>query len=74
MLGRIVREAWVAWASEQPEPKPSWLVPWDELSESDKEADRRIGEAVALSVRRDFDSLKMSGTLTLNVARLMPLP
>jgi hypothetical protein len=46
-LGRIVREAWVRWAQTQPSPKPSWLVPYDELSEADKEADRQIGEAVA---------------------------
>jgi hypothetical protein len=46
-LGRVVRGAWVAWAREQPDPRPSWLVPYDELPERDKEADRRIGEAVA---------------------------
>ena len=46
-LGRIVREAWVKWAQTQPNPKPSWLVPYDELSEPDKEADRQIGETVA---------------------------
>lgn len=46
-LGRLVREAWVRWALTQPEPKPSWLVPYDELAEPDKEADRQIGEAVA---------------------------
>lgn len=46
-LGRLVREAWVRWAQMQPSPKPSWLVPYDELSEADKEADRQIGEAVA---------------------------
>lgn len=46
-LGRIVREAWIRWAQQQPSPKPSWLVPYDELSEADKEADRQIGEAVA---------------------------
>jgi hypothetical protein len=46
-LGRFVREAWVRWAETQPEPKSSWLVPYDELSEPDKEADRQIGEAVA---------------------------
>lgn len=46
-LGRAVREAWVAWACEQPVVKPSWLVPYDDLPEADKEADRRIGEAVA---------------------------
>jgi hypothetical protein len=46
-IGRFVREAWVRWAETQPNPKPSWLVPYDELSEADKEADRQIGEAVA---------------------------
>lgn len=46
-LGRMVREAWVRWALTQPAPKPSWLVPYDELSEPDKEADRQIGEAIA---------------------------
>ena len=45
--GRFVREAWVRWAETQPCPKPSWLVPYDELDEEDKEADRQIGEAVA---------------------------
>lgn len=44
--GRRVREVWVAWAKRQPNPKPSWLVPWDELSEADKEADRCIGSAL----------------------------
>lgn len=43
-LGQIVREVWIAWAKEQPAPKPSWLVPWESLSEPDKEVDRRIGE------------------------------
>lgn len=46
-LGRMVREAWIAWAQTQPAPKPSWLVPYDELSEPDQEADRSIGERVA---------------------------
>ena len=45
--GRFVREAWVRWARTQPNPKPSWLVPYDDLDEADKEADRQIGEAVA---------------------------
>jgi hypothetical protein len=45
-LGRQVREAWVEWAREQPLIKPSWVVPYDELSEPDKEADRRIGDAL----------------------------
>lgn len=46
-LGRMVREAWVLWAREQPNPKDSWLVPWEGLSEPDKEVDRRIGETIA---------------------------
>jgi hypothetical protein len=46
-LGRMVREAWVRWAQSQSNPKPSWLTPYDELSEPDKEADRQIGEAIA---------------------------
>ena len=46
-LGRIVRETWVKWASEQPDPKPSWLVDWDDLDDGQREADMRIGEAVA---------------------------
>lgn len=46
-LGRMVREAWVRWAMTQPSPKPSWLLPYDELAEPDKEADRQIGEAIA---------------------------
>jgi len=46
-LGRMVREAWVRWAQTQPSPKSSWLVPYAELTEPDKEADRQIGEAIA---------------------------
>lgn len=45
-LGRMVREAWVRWAKTQPAPKPSWLLPYDEIAEPDKEADRQIGEAI----------------------------
>lgn len=45
-LGRLVRRAWVEWAREQPNVRPSWLVPWEELAEADREADRRIGEVI----------------------------
>lgn len=45
-LGRMVREVWIEWAREQPNPKPSWLVPWEGLSEADREVDRRIGETL----------------------------
>lgn len=43
-LGQMVRDVWIAWAKEQPEPKASWLIPYNQLSEPDKEVDRRIGE------------------------------
>jgi hypothetical protein len=42
--GRNVRAIWIEWAREQPAPKPSWLTPWEELTEPEKEVDRRIGE------------------------------
>lgn len=45
-LGKRVREVWIGWALKQGSPKPSWLVPWDQLSEPDKEVDRQIGEAL----------------------------
>ena len=45
-LGRRVREVWIAWAIHQPSPKPSWLLPYDELPEPDKEADRCIGSVI----------------------------
>lgn len=45
-LGRRVRDVWLAWARQQPQPKPSWLVEYDELTEAEKEVDRRIGAAL----------------------------
>ena len=46
-LGRLVREVWVECARELPGPKPSHLLPWDDLDDWNKEVDRRIGERVA---------------------------
>lgn len=54
-LGRRVREVWVEWAKRQPDPKPSWLVPWDELAERDKEVDRQIGETIAQEATFDVE-------------------
>jgi hypothetical protein len=45
-LGKHVRAVWISWAREQPNPKPSWLVPWEGLGEADREVDRRIGEVL----------------------------
>lgn len=51
--GRLVRETWVAWAKEQPDPKPSWLVPWKDLDNGQREVDMRIGSAVAARAVHD---------------------
>jgi hypothetical protein len=57
-LGRVVREAWIKWARQQPSPKASWLVPWDGLSDPDKEVDRQIAEAVAAALRSPADGYR----------------
>ena len=44
ILGQKVRQVWIMWAAKQPNPKPSWLLPWEQLSEVDREVDRQIGE------------------------------
>lgn len=49
--GRLVRQVWVDWAREQPDAKPSWLVPWEELDAGQREVDRRIEIAVATAER-----------------------
>ncbi len=46
VLGKVVRDAWLDWAKKQPNPKPHWLTPYEELSEPDKEVDRQIAEAM----------------------------
>ena len=45
-LGKEVRAEWINWAHLQPEPKASWLEPWDVLTEPEREVDRRIGERI----------------------------
>ena len=69
VLGRVVRSAWIEWAGQQPDPKSSWLVPYEELDEADKEADRLIGERVAQYVKivlktelRDLERLEQEAS------------
>ncbi len=59
-LGKVVRDAWVRWAQTQPDPKSSWLIPWEDLAEIDREADRQIGLAVAnFSREKDRDARRI---------------
>ena len=62
-LARTVREAWVAWALEQPDiaDHANWVVPYDQLAERDKEADRRIAEAVVLADRARLGCMPLIG-------------
>lgn len=50
-VGSIVRLAWIGWAKTQPDPKASWLTEWQDMEEKDREADRRIGVAVAKFIK-----------------------
>lgn len=54
-LGRKVREIWIAWAAEQSPPNPDWHVPWEYISEREREVDRRIGEGIAQLVLQRED-------------------
>lgn len=68
-LGRVVRQAWVEYCQEIGDTKPSHLAPWEELSEQDKEADRRIGEAVVkayLEARQSFKVIELAQTCASN--------
>lgn len=56
-LGQLVRRAWLAWARRQPDPKPSWLVEWQDLDDGQKTVDREIGAAVfAFALREIYQS------------------
>lgn len=56
-LGRRVRDTWVRWAQDQLYTKPSWVIPYDEISEADKEVDRQIGEDIAVFVELQSQSI-----------------
>lgn len=68
-LGRLVRAVWTEWAGEQPDPKPSWLLPWEALDAGQREVDMRIGAtvaAVAVASAREADI--MAGPVTIGAA------
>jgi hypothetical protein len=47
-VAKIIRETWVNYCLETGNTKPSHIAPWEELSEWDKEADRRIALRLAI--------------------------
>lgn len=53
-LGRLVRDEWVAWCRERAasgETVPAHhLAPWEDVPESVREVDRRIGARIARAV------------------------
>lgn len=49
-FGRVLRDAWLGWARQQPDPKPSWLLPWEDLPAEHQEVDMLMAEAVLASV------------------------
>lgn len=51
-VGKLVRQTWIDYCREIGDTKPSHLAPWEELSEQDKEADRRIGDAVVNAYKK----------------------
>jgi hypothetical protein len=64
-LGRIVREAWVKWATQRRaeghEVPDHHLDPWEALSEPNQEVDRQIGVAVAASALEGFAGAILRG-------------
>lgn len=54
-LGRLVRKAWVLWAyNHNKNPKPEWLLPYDEIAPHERVAADCMGMEVALAVRDDL--------------------
>lgn len=52
--GRLVRETWVTAVCDWfPDPKPSWVESYDETDDFQREADMRIGAAVAARAVED---------------------
>jgi hypothetical protein len=54
-LGKLVRDTWIEWAKEQSNPKASWIVPYEGLSQPDKVADIRTGTADEEACTKCFD-------------------
>ncbi len=52
-LGQQVRQAWIDYRLETGDRKPSHIAPWAEISEWDREADRRIARALVTPFVRD---------------------
>lgn len=57
-LGREVRLTWITWAAAEEDPKPGWLLPWQDLEERYQDVDRLIGRALYARGWRDGQRAK----------------
>jgi hypothetical protein len=53
-IGKLVRDVWVQFCIEKGVNKESHLTPWDDLSDSDKEVDKRIEIAITNKVKNSI--------------------
>ena len=57
-LAMVVRGAWVSYCHETGDTKPSHLLGWNDLDEWNREADRRIADAIERQVGQDIHDLR----------------
>ena len=58
-LGKLVRQIWINYCRDTGDTKPNHLATWDEISESDREVDRQIGEQLYQTGYRDGQEAKL---------------
>lgn len=59
-LGREVRRVWIEFCREIGDDKPSHLASWEDMTEPEREVDRRIGEAIArMALTEEVERLRL---------------
>lgn len=54
-VAKAIRDAWCAWARTQANPKPSWLVLWEECDAQTKDADYMLADLFHRLVAREVE-------------------
>jgi mono/diheme cytochrome c family protein len=53
--GRLVRQVWIEQVHKHiPNPKHSYVCPWEEMPEWERETDRAIFDAIATALRQEL--------------------